>query len=166
MRQGVAQRQFALRLTAHDATNHFYTCLIVEHQTGLVCRDVIGLQRVGVVVVLMIEAVAPELVVVLHGLDFGITLQDAEGELTFVVGGHQAGSIAHVVVVHLERYALHGDAGAVVLYVAGNLDARSHFHHHVLHHILAGLRAQGDSYILGTSTAGQRVVGLLLVLIG
>ena len=79
---------------------------------------VVGGQRVGVFVFLVVVAAAPELVTVLHGLDFGIARQHAESELTFVVGSHQAGSIVHLVAVHFECYALHGDARAVVLHVA------------------------------------------------
>ena len=116
----------------------------------------------------MVESVAPELVAVLHGLDAVVrALQDAEGKLTLVVGGHQARSVAHLVAVDHERHTLHGDAGAVVLHVARELDARAHLHQHVLHHVLARFRAEGDVYPLHIAhSCGQRVVGLLLILIG
>ena len=167
MRQTVAQWLLALLLTAHDASGELHALRVVEDESCLVGLEVVGRQRVGVVVILMVESVAPEGVSVLHRLDAGIARQHAEGELAFVVGLHLAGSGAHLMTIDQERHALHRDAGAFILHITGYLDARTHFYHHILQHVLAWGGAEGDGGSLHTvQGGGQLVFGFLLVLVG
>ena len=71
-RETVAQWLLALFLTAHDTSGELHALRVVEDESRLVGLEVVGRQRVGVFVVLMVESVAPEGVSVLHRLDAGI----------------------------------------------------------------------------------------------
>ena len=80
-----------------------------------------------------------------------------------MVGLHLAGSRAHLMAIDQERHALHRDAGAFILHVAGNLDARTHLNHHVLQHVLAWGGAEDGSAQHAIDAGHQLVGGLLLV---
>ena len=103
----------------------------------------------GILVVFIEVAILIELMSVLVSLNLiRLVWQDAERELTLVVSGHLAGSCVYLIDVStttdLERYTLYGDARTTILYITGNLHARLHFQHDVLHHVLSSTGAEGN----------------------
>ena len=117
----------------------------------------------------MVEAVAPEHVAVLHGLNAVVgTLQHAEGELALMVGLHAPGGVFHLIAIDLERHALHGDARAVVHHVAGELHALAHLNHLARDDVIARGGAEGDvdGVQLHDAHHADVVVGPLLIDVG
>ena len=83
-------------LSSYNSTDEGYAGIVVEVYISLV-----GIQHHFLGIVCHVEAVLPECVTVLHGLD-GLLLawQHAEGKLTLEVGNYLTRSILHLFAVN------------------------------------------------------------------
>ena len=107
VRERVAEREFALFLTTHDAADEGHAGVVVEINLVFVGGEVIGEL-----------AIFEEVVPVFLGLDGDVASKEVERELTVAVGFYGSSGSSHLAVVGREGNARHGNTCSVIHHIA------------------------------------------------
>ena len=143
VRERVAEREFALFLTTHDAADEGYAGLVVEINLIFVGGEVIG--KLAVVV---------EAVPVFLGLNGGFASKQIERELTVAVGFYGSSGSSHLAVVGREGNARHGNTCSVIHHIAREAVALGDGEDEVFCVVRLGVESDGNAI----GAVGRKVI--------